>query len=205
MAINGYQGMKVIIILIVVIVFALIMVQGFTVKSSGDVEQYAYTVERKIGEVEIRQYEDAVFSSVNLTDSTYADGASKGFRILAGYIFGGNDKSESIAMTSPVVMEMGSQMKMSFMVPSALNVDSLPKPNDGRVFQEKVPGSKMAVIRFSGWANDEKIEEHKRELIKVLQDNQIAFEGPFLFMGYNPPYQMVNRRNEVAVRVVVKA
>ena len=193
--------MKIIIILIVVIVFALIMVQGFTVKSSGDVEQYAYTVERKIGEVEIRQYEDAVFSSVNLTDSTYADGASKGFRILAGYIFGGNDKSESIAMTSPVVMEMGSQMKMSFMVPSALNVDSLPKPNDGRVFQEKVPGSKMAVIRFSGWASDEKIEKHKDELIKVLQDNQIAFEGPFLFMGYNPPYQMVNRRNEVAVRV----
>jgi|LauGreDrversion4_2_1035121.scaffolds.fasta_scaffold677722_1 hypothetical protein len=194
--------MKVIIILIVIIIFAVFMIQGVTIKSSNDIEQYAYVVEREIGSVEIRQYEDAVFSSVNLTDSTYADGASKGFRILAGYIFGGNDKSESIAMTSPVVMEMGSQMKMSFMVPSALNVDSLPKPNDGRVFQEKVPGSKMAVIRFSGWANDEKIEEHKRELIKVLQDNQIAFEGPFLFMGYNPPYQMVNRRNEVAVRVI---
>ena len=195
--------MKVIIILIVIIIFAVFMIQGVTIKSSNDIEQYAYVVEREIGSVEIRQYEDAVFSSVNLTDSTYADGASKGFRILAGYIFGGNDKSESIAMTSPVVMEMGSQMKMSFMVPSALNVDSLPKPNDGRVFQEKVPGSKMAVIRFSGWANDEKIEEHKRELIKVLQDNQIAFEGPFLFMGYNPPYQMVNRRNEVAVRVEI--
>ncbi len=194
--------MKVIIILIVIIIFAVFMIQGVTIKSSNDIEQYAYVVEREIGSVEIRQYEDAVFSSVNLADSTYADGASKGFRILAGYIFGGNDKSESIAMTSPVVMEMGSQMKMSFMVPSALNVDSLPKPNDGRVFREKVPGSKMAVIRFSGWANDEKIEEHKRELIKVLQDNQIAFEGPFLFMGYNPPYQMVNRRNEVAVRVI---
>ena len=193
--------MKVIIILIVIIIFAVFMIQGVTIKSSNDIEQYAYVVEREIGSVEIRQYEDAVFSSVNLTDSTYADGASKGFRILAGYIFGGNDKSESIAMTSPVVMEMGSQMKMSFMVPSALNVDSLPKPNDGRVFQEKVPGSKMAVIRFSGWASDDKIEEHKIELIKVLQDNQIAFEGPFLFMGYNPPYQMVNRRNEVAVRV----
>ena len=98
MAINGYQGMKVIIILIVVIGFALIMVQGFTVKSSGDVEQYAYTVERKIGEMEIRQYEDAVFSSVELTDSTYADGASKGFRILAGYIFGGNGSSRKTTL-----------------------------------------------------------------------------------------------------------
>ncbi len=195
--------MKVIIILVVIIIFAVFMIQGVTIKSSNDIEQYAYVVEREIGSVEIRQYEDAVFSSVNLTDSTYADGASKGFRILAGYIFGGNDKGQSIAMTSPVVMEMGDQMKMSFMVPSALNVDSLPKPNDGRVYQEKVKGSRMAVIQFGGWSSDEKIEEHKQQLIKVLNDNQISYQGPFLFMGYNPPYQLVNRRNEVAVRVEI--
>ena len=193
--------MKVIIILVVVVIFAIFMIQSVTMKSSNKIEQYAYTVERQIGEVEIRQYEDAVFSSVLLNDSTYAGGSSKGFRILAGYIFGGNDKGQSIAMTSPVVMEMGKEMKMSFMVPSGMNMDSLPKPNDGRVYQEKVPGSKMAVIRFGGWSNDEKIEKHKQELIRVLQENNITFEGPFLYMGYNPPYQLVGRRNEVAVRV----
>ncbi len=193
--------MKVIIILVVVIIFAIFMIQAITEKSSNKIEQYAYVVEREIGDVEIRQYEDAVFSSVKLNDSTYANSSSKGFRILAGYIFGGNDKGQSIAMTSPVVMEMGKEMKMSFMVPSAMNMDSLPKPNDGRVYQEKVKGSKMAVIRFGGWASDEKIEKHKQELIRVLQENNITFEGPFLYMGYNPPYQLVNRRNEVAVRV----
>jgi hypothetical protein len=195
------MGMKVIIILVVVIIFAIFMIQAVTEKSSNKIEQYAYVVEREIGEVEIRQYEDAVFSSVKLNDSTYANSSSKGFRILAGYIFGGNDKGQSIAMTSPVVMEMGKEMKMSFMVPSAMNMDSLPKPNDGRVYQEKVKGSKMAVIQFGGWASDEKIEKHKEELIRVLQENNITFEGPFLYMGYNPPYQLVNRRNEVAVRV----
>lgn len=193
--------MKVIIILVVVIIFAIFMIQAVTEKSSNKIEQYAYVVEREIGEVEIRQYEDAVFSSVKLNDSTYANSSSKGFRILAGYIFGGNDKGQSIAMTSPVVMEMGKEMKMSFMVPSAMNMDSLPKPNDGRVYQEKVKGSKMAVIQFGGWASDEKIEKHKQELIRVLQENNITLEGPFLYMGYNPPYQLVNRRNEVAVRV----
>ncbi len=193
--------MKVIIILVVVIIFAIFMIQAITEKSSNKIEQYAYVVEREIGEVEIRQYEDAVFSSVKLNDSTYANSSSKGFRILAGYIFGGNDKGQSIAMTSPVVMEMGKEMKMSFMVPSAMNMDSLPKPNDGRVYQEKVKGSKMAVIQFGGWASDEKIEKQKEELIRVLQENNISFEGPFLYMGYNPPYQLVNRRNEVAVRV----
>lgn len=192
--------MKVIIILIAVIVFAFIMIQGVTQNSSNKIEQYAYTVEREIGEVEIRQYEDAVFSSVRLQDSTYANSANKGFRILAGYIFGGNDKGQSIAMTSPVVMEMGKEMKMSFMVPAGMNMDDLPKPNDGRVYQEKIPGSKMAVIRFSGWSSDEKIEDKKQELIRVLQENNIPFEGPFLYMGYNPPFQLVGRRNEVAVR-----
>ena len=193
--------MKVIIILVVVVIFAIFMIQSVTMKSSNKIEQYAYSVERGIGEVEIRQYEDAVFSSVMLKDSTYEGGASKGFRILAGYIFGGNDKGQSIAMTSPVVMEMGKEMKMSFMVPAGMNMDSLPKPNDGRVYQEKVPGSKMAVIRFGGWSSDEKIEAKKQELIRVLRENNIPFEGPFLYMGYNPPYQLVGRRNEVAVRV----
>ncbi len=87
------------------------------------------------------------------------------------------------------------------MVPAGMNMDSLPKPNDRRVYQEKVPGSKMAVVRFGGWSSDEKIEEKKQELIRVLQENNIPFEGPFLYLGYNPPYQLVGRRNEVAVRV----
>jgi hypothetical protein len=63
----------------------------------------------------------------------------------------------------------------------------------------------MAVIQFGGWSSDEKIEEHKQQLIQVLKDNQISYQEPFLFMGYNPPYQLVNRRNEVAVRLVVKS
>lgn len=193
--------MKVIIILIIVVIFAIFMIQAITEKSSNKIEQYAYVVERVIRDVEIRQYEDAVFSSVKLNDSTYANSANQGFRILAGYIFGGNDKGQSIAMTSPVVMEMGKEMKMSFMVPSAMNMDSLPQPNDGRVYQEKVKGSKMAVIRFGGWASDEKIEEQKKKLIDVLNDNGLSYEEPFLYMGYNPPYQLVNRRNEVGVRV----
>ncbi len=194
--------MKVIIILIIVVIFAIFMIQAITEKSSNKIEQYAYVVERVIRDVEIRQYEDAVFSSVKLNDSTYANSANQGFRILAGYIFGGNDKGQSIAMTSPVVMEMGKEMKMSFMVPSAMNMDSLPQPNDGRVYQEKVKGSKMAVIRFGGWASDEKIEEQKKKLIDVLNDNGLSYEEPFLYMGYNPPYQLVNRRNEVGVRVL---
>jgi hypothetical protein len=40
-----------------------------------------------------------------------------GFRRVASYIFGGNDKNESISMTAPVFMEMGNNTKMAFVMP----------------------------------------------------------------------------------------
>lgn len=170
-------------------------------KSSNNIEQYKYTVIETFDGVELRKYEKALFSSVVLNDSAYDDSANSGFRILAGYIFGGNDRNEKIAMTSPVVMEMGDQMKMSFMVPSDKSQDELPKPNDSRVFQEERAESVMAAITFDGWASDDKIEKYKKELIDVLNSKGIKYQEPFMYMGYNPPYQLVNRRNEVVVRV----
>lgn len=194
--------MKIIVIVVIAILFALFMIQAYTSKSSNDTEQYRYKVLQKLDEVEIRAYESAVFSSVKMASTTYEETASGGFRILAGYIFGGNDKGEKIAMTSPVIMEMGDSMKMSFMVPSDKDVDGLPKPNDPRVYQEKKDSTIMAAIAFGGWASDEKIQQHIAELKATLEKHQIAYEGPFSYLGYNPPYQLVNRRNEVVVRVI---
>ena len=195
--------MKSILIITAVILFAIIMIQAYTSKSSGDIEQYPYTVIQTIDEVEIRAYESAVFSSVKMAQSSYAETANGGFRMLAGYIFGGNDRGEKIAMTSPVVMEMGDSMKMSFMVPKDLDMDGLPKPNDARVYQEKKDSTVLAAIAFGGWASDEKIQEHIEALKSTLEQHQIAYEGPFSYLGYNPPYQLVNRRNEVVVKVIL--
>jgi hypothetical protein len=36
-----------------------------------------------------------------------------GFRIVAGYIFGGNKKKKNIAMTAPVVAQKGDVKKIS--------------------------------------------------------------------------------------------
>lgn len=193
--------MKIFIVIVAIILVAVLMIQGVTMKSSNNIEQYKYTVIETFDGVELRKYEKALFSSVVLNDSAYDDSANSGFRILAGYIFGGNDRNEKIAMTSPVVMEMGDQMKMSFMVPSDKSQDELPKPNDSRVFQEERAESVMAAITFDGWASDDKIEKYKKELIDVLNSKGIKYQEPFMYMGYNPPYQLVNRRNEVVVRV----
>ncbi len=195
--------MKVFIVIVAIILVAVLTIQGVTLKSSNDIEQYKYTVIETFDGVELRKYDKALFSSVVLKDSAYDASANNGFRILAGYIFGGNDRNEKIAMTSPVVMEMGDQMKMSFMVPSDKLKDELPKPNDSRVFQEERAESVLAAITFDGWASDEKIEKYKKELIEVLNSKGIKYQEPITYMAYNPPYQLVNRRNEVVVRVEI--
>jgi uncharacterized protein YxeA len=192
---------KVIIILSILIVLFTIM-QSFVYFSTSSVEQLPYKVIKEYDDFEVRQYETALFSSVVLSDTTYEESSSKGFRVLAGYIFGGNTTGEKIAMTSPVAMEIGDSTKMSFMVPSGYTEETLPKPNNDKIFFEKKEGALMAAIRFGGWANDERIEEYKQKLIALLQKEGIAYGKTFMYLGYDPPYAVFNRRNEIVVELM---
>lgn len=165
------------------------------------IEEYSYQVLDTLGKVEIREYEPAYFNTVELSDSVYKDNSSQGFRILAGYIFGGNESNQKIAMTSPVVMDMEEKITMKFMVPSNEHIDSLPKPNDSRIELEYVERKKVAAIRFSGWASDEKIKKYAEELFEILEKNNILHEETYSYYGYNPPYQVVGRKNEIVVNL----
>lgn len=187
---------------IAVVIALFITAQAFISTSVSDTEQHKYEVIKKYPDFEIRRYESAVFSTVTLEADSYKETSSNGFRTLAGYIFGGNERKESIAMTSPVVMEFGDKSKMKFMVPSGYHIDSLPDPDNKNIRFETEGPKVMAAIRFGGWANDEKIKEHKEKLATALEAKGIAHSGKFSFLGYNPPYEVVNRRNEVVTELV---
>jgi hypothetical protein len=60
----------------------------------------------------------------------------------------------------------------------------------------------VAAIRFGGYASDEDITKHSDKLRKALEDAGIQHDGHFRFLGYNAPYQVVGRRNEIIVGVV---
>ncbi len=178
------------------------LVQSFAIRSVSSVEKHKYNILKKYDDFEIRQYESALFSSVILPASTYEETSNRGFRVLAGYIFGGNETGEKIAMTSPVSMEIGDSTKMSFMVPSDYSETDLPKPNNGTIFFEKKEGSTMAAIRFGGWADDKTIEEFKLKLANLLMKEGLEHNGKFIYLGYNPPYVVIGRRNEIVVEIV---
>lgn len=193
--------MKKYVTITIIALSTLLVLQSFIQSSMSKIEKHNYTVVKKYDDFEVRDYESALFSSVVLSDSTYENSSNKGFRILAGYIFGGNENGEKIAMTSPVAMELGDSMKMSFMVPTRYEEQDLPKPNNEKIFFERKKGSRMAAIRFGGWANDQRIEKYKNKLIEALKKEGISHSGNFVYLGYNPPYALIARRNEVVVEL----
>jgi hypothetical protein len=194
-------NMKTAIIVILAIAAIFIFVQAYVAKTTSDTEQQEYEVIERDGVFEIRYYPSAIMASVSV-DGNYSSSSGAGFRILAGYIFGSNSEGLKIPMTAPVHMQQDSSgYFMSFVMPSAYTMDKLPVPDNGQVrLHESVPAY-VASIRFDGFASDDKIEKHRESLRNYLLGRGIAFEEPFTFLGYNPPYQMVNRRNEVMVKI----
>jgi hypothetical protein len=166
------------------------------------IEMPDYRVLKTIGKAEIRQYPKMVVAKTNLSGPSFKENSSRGFRTIAGYIFGGNDKKEKIAMTAPVVMQMGDTASMYFVMPGSYTRDRLPKPGSPEVQIVEEIEKTLAVVCFSGYANDKKISGHCRELEQILKENGIASKGSFLFMGYNAPWDAFNRRNEVAIEVL---
>ena len=189
-------------IIIISILLLIVIIQIYISRSTQQTEQYSYKVIKNYDKFEIRKYDSALFSSVKLSKKGYKESSSEGFGILAGYIFGNNESNEKIAMTSPVMMELGDTSKMMFMVPKNKNLENLPNPKNSKIVFEKQEEKIFAAIRFDGWADDEKIEKYKSILRDELEKEKINFVNKFLFLGYNPPYEVMNRRNEVVVELI---
>jgi hypothetical protein len=193
--------MKIITIVLVVILIAFTSVQLYVMYGQKNIETYPYVVKKKYDTFEIRSYEATLFTSVKLSTKGYKNSSRKGFSILAGYIFGNNEGNEKISMTSPVSMSLDDSMTMMFMVPKRFKKDMLPKPNQSGIEFKEEPAKTVAAITFSGWANDTKIENYKQKLKAALDAEGIKYSNQFYFFGYNAPYEVFNRKNEVIVKL----
>lgn len=191
--------MKILMIVAAVIAALFIVSQIYMIKQMSNIEYQEYEVIRKDGDFEIRYYPEAVLASTE-SEGDYESLQGQQFGVLAGYIFGGNDDNQKIAMTSPVLMEMQEeQMKMSFVMPKKWSMEKLPDTSDDRITFEKTEPKYIAAVSFGGFTNAEKIEKAKNRLIDWLEQNELTPEGHYSYLGYNPPWQVVNRRNEVIV------
>lgn len=196
--------MKIILITVISALVIFILAQVIIDRSTRQTESHPYKVIKTFNSFEIRQYDAALFSYIKMPYNNYENSSSQGFRQLAGYIFGGNDRNEKIAMTTPVAMTVEDSVVMKFMIPSHMNLSDMPRPNNPNIHFKREEEKTMAAITFSGWASDKRITEYKEKLKELLKENKIKYHGSFSFLGYNPPYEVLNRKNEIVVEVEFK-
>jgi hypothetical protein len=198
--------MKTFFVITAIAIFIVVIFQSFTLVSAKKTEEQKYTVIHKDKDFEIRFYPSATVATINSNAKTYKELSGPGFRRLAGYIFGGNETSTNISMTAPVHMDINDSVSsMSFVMPSAYNEENLPKPNDPNVLIHKTADEYVAVIQFSGFASDKDLAYYSGKLYDILKEKGITSYGHARFLGYNPPFQLIDRRNEIIVSVNWKA
>ena len=179
----------------------LVLSQFFMAYQSNKIETPKYTVLKSYGDFELRQYGSMILAQTVMESDSYENTSKKGFRTVASYIFGGNDENKKIAMTAPVIMEMGDETKMSFVMPKEHSMESLPEPSSKDVELLKVSPKKYAVVTFPGYANNKKIEKHAKKLLTSVKSEGLETVGNVQFMGYNAPWQVIGRKNEIAVEI----
>jgi effector-binding domain-containing protein len=177
-------------------------------------ESPSYELVDRMDEVEVRQYAPYLVAETRV-QGTLETAGNQGFRILAAYIFGNNQRKQRIAMTAPVSQEgaEGSKIAMTapvtqegdgdefvirFMMPSELSLSTLPIPNDPRIEIREIPARRLAAIRYSGRWTKERYEVYLAKLRETLRRNGYESVGEPLWARYNPPFMpWFLRRNEI--------
>ena len=172
------------------------------------IEEPKFDVIEKADAFELRAYKPLIVAEV-LVDGDMKQASSKGFKLIADYIFGNNkskvgeknDASEKISMTAPVAMQKdASKWRVHFVMPSQYRLETLPTPNNPQVSLREVTAKKFAVVRFSGLVSEEKMAARTAELQAWMQTKQLTPIGTPELARYNPPWTLpFLRRNEILI------
>lgn len=201
-------------LIVLFVLFLLWVAWGyFSVRS---IESPDYEVLNANEGYELRQYSPYLIAEVKVF-AAYDDATNEGFRKVADYIFGNNNKGSDIAMTTPVVQEESEVIAMTtpvvqegsegdyliyFVMPKKYSKSTLPKPNNPDVKIKEIGERKVAVLTFSGWFTEEKGQGKLSELKRLLEADGLDSSGKYSFARYNPPWTPpFMSRNEVWIEL----
>ncbi len=192
-------------IYIVLGVFAVGLVYfGWKLTARGAYESAQYTIVEAEGPFQLREYSDLMLVTTKMQFESQGDDGS--FMRLFGYISGGNDSKQNVAMTTPVFMEPeedDSQGQMSFVIPKAVADERVPEPASDGVALQKRTGGRFAVIRFAGRVSKTTSAQAESKLRDWIKDKGLVIgDGQVEIAGYDPPWTPgPMRRNEALIRM----
>jgi hypothetical protein len=193
-----------------------IVLAGGAWSQMSTVEEPKFTIAEQANGFELRDYPAMIAAEVSVKGPRET-AINDGFRLLADYIFGNNIAADKVAMTAPVTQQASESVAMTapvtqsgtgdswtvqFIMPSKYTMEALPKPKNPAVVLKPMEPERLAVIRFSGVADEALLAEKTGELTKLLEGRKLSAIGPVRYAFYNPPWVLgMFRRNEVMVPV----
>ncbi len=157
-------------------IIALLLLTSTVASTAMASEEAPYTVIKADGMFELRDYAPQILAEI-IVDGDLEGAGSKAFRPLFDYISGANEARSKMAMTAPVSQEpqgekiamtapvgqqrVQGQWVVSFMMPAAYTLETLPAPVDQRIILRQVPARRVAAVRYSGFWSEEKYRLHK--------------------------------------------
>jgi hypothetical protein len=109
-------------------------------------------------------------------------------------------------MTAPVIssspVNNDGIYDVAFVMPSKHSLSNLPDPNyDNFIVKEENLG-KIAILRFGGWATEDKVIKYQKKLEMILIKKRYPINGDFMVAQYNSPWALPPfRRNEIMVPI----
>jgi hypothetical protein len=156
---------------------------------------------------QLRCYEGFTVAETSFKDD-YRPASRAGFRKLAGFLFGKNDKSKRMTMTTPVSMRPAPKSpkdswSMFFVMPPDYKRLGSPQPEGQDIKIYNVKPFCALTVRFSGWANNDDLQEHTTRLLKIAKTNNYELTGDEsqLLVFNQPLVPGPFRRNEVILKV----
>jgi len=155
---------------------------------------------------EIRQYLSANWTVNTYEAASMDDAADHSFMKLFTYIKGANQLKQEIPMTIPVLKNIGVRscascklpLKMMFYLPSKYQ-SSPPQPTDDSLQIVELDQTVFYVRVFSGYAKPADWYKEASALHDELKADGITQfdETSFMTAGYNSPFDVFKRRNEI--------
>lgn len=167
-----------------------------------------FTAEPNQGrDYEVRTYHATKWVSTSLKGLDLDPAMNTGFRRLFKYISGTNQNRVKVEMTAPVTgfVEPGagpaceSTFTVSFYIPEE-HQENPPPPSDPDVFIEHRPQFTAYVRTYGGFSTQQtKLLELQKLLDSLRRDGAEHVERPYYVAGYDSPFKLSHRRNEVWV------
>jgi hypothetical protein len=200
------------------------------IKPAMAIEEPKYEVVTADAQFEVRHYAPILIAET-IVEGDMDAASSKGFRLIADYIFGNNlssdtDKKSKIAMTAPVTVEPQSSKiamtapvtvepqaaessmktaktwRINFVMPSQYTLATIPKPKNNAVTLREVPSKYFIVHKYSGFNTVSRVQTKTDETVEWAIKRSYKMIGTPQLSRYDPPWTLpMFRRNEIMLEI----